>query len=72
MNNSYLHLKICEGCGRLWARNHTVTGVYCRECTVHFADFPAPRSRRVKGRPRGLKHSNTARVHSGIREGGAR
>ena len=65
MNNSYLHLKICEGCGRLWARNNTVTGVYCRLCTVHFADFPAPRSRRPKGRPRKMKHSPTMLVNQG-------
>jgi hypothetical protein len=52
MNQSCLHLKICEGCGRLWVRNHTVSDVYCRQCTIHFSDFPAPGSRRSKGRPR--------------------
>lgn len=52
MSHSCLHLKICKGCGRLWLRNHTVSDVYCRQCTVHFSDFPAPRSRRPKGRPR--------------------
>jgi len=52
MSQSCLHLKICEGCGRLWLRNHTVSDIYCRQCKVHFSDFPAPRSRRPKGRPR--------------------
>ncbi len=52
MSQSCLHLKICEGCGRLWLRDHAVSDVYCRQCSIHFADFPAPRSRRPKGRPR--------------------
>lgn len=52
MSHSCLHLKICEGCGRLWLRDHTVSDVYCCECTVHFSDFPAPGSRRPKGRRR--------------------
>ena len=59
MNRSYLHLKICEGCGRLWLRSHTITAVYCRLCTLLFADFPAPHSRRLKGRPCKAKHATT-------------
>jgi hypothetical protein len=57
MTHSYLHLKICEGCGRLWIRNNTVTGVYCRRCTVRLSDFPLPLSRRRTGRPRRAKTS---------------
>jgi len=68
MSQSCLHLKICEGCGRLWLRNHTVSEVYCRQCTVHFSDFPAPRSRRAKGRPR--KGGHLATMHA--IEGGVR
>lgn len=52
MSHSCLHLKICEGCGRLWLRDHTANDVYCRQCNVHFSDFPVPRSRRPKGRPK--------------------
>lgn len=65
MNNSYLHLKICEGCGRLWARNQAVTGVYCRPCAARFEDFPAPRSRRQLGRPHKANHSGGMQVHQG-------
>jgi hypothetical protein len=65
MNQSCLQLKICEGCGRLWLRNHTVKDVYCRQCMVHFSDFPAPRSRRPKGRPRKTAHITTMRVVEG-------
>ena len=68
MSQSCLHLKICEGCGRLWLRNHTASEVYCRLCTVHFSDFPAPRSRRAKGRPR--KGGHLATMHA--IEGGLR
>lgn len=50
MNHSCLDLKICEGCGRLWLRSHSLADVYCRRCTILFADFPAPHSRRPKGR----------------------
>lgn len=65
MNPSYLHLKICEGCGRLWARSHAVTGVYCRKCTIQFAQFPAPRSRKQKGRPRKGAHAAFAMTNPG-------
>lgn len=57
MTHSYLHLKICEGCGRLWLRSRTVTTVYCRQCTVRLSDFPLPLSRRRTGRPRKEKIS---------------
>lgn len=59
MNESYMHLKVCEGCGRLWARSHAESDVYCRGCREHFAEFPAPLSRRMRGRPR------TARCQQG-------
>ena len=50
MSESHLHLKICEGCGRLWLRNVETFGVYCQRCTLHLAQFPAPRGRRRTGR----------------------
>jgi hypothetical protein len=68
MSHSCLHLKICEGCGRLWLRNHTVSDVYCHQCTVHFSDFPAPRSRRPKGRPSRERHSPVMQlIEGGVR-----
>ena len=50
MSESHLHLKVCEGCGRLWLRNNDTPGVYCRRCNTRLAQFPAPRDRRRTGR----------------------
>lgn len=66
MNPCYLHLKICEGCGRLWARSQATAQVYCRSCAIHFADFPTPGSRRQKGRPR-KDGRRPALAHGGAR-----
>ena len=46
MNYLRLDLKVCEGCGALWLRSETTTGVYCRSCAEKLAEFPAPRRRR--------------------------
>ena len=49
MNELHLHLKVCEGCGRLWLRNIGTSGVYCQRCNTNLAQFPARRRR--TGRP---------------------
>ena len=46
MNNSNLCLKICEGCGALWLRAESLTGVYCRRCVQVLAEMPEARERR--------------------------
>jgi hypothetical protein len=51
MNESHMHLKICEGCGRLWLRSMEMSGVYCLRCSVHLAQFPSPHKIRKAGRP---------------------
>ena len=65
MNESYLHLKICEGCGRLWLRNTHTYDIYCRRCNDRFAHFPAPQSRSRVGR----QHKNMQVIEN---SGGAR
>jgi hypothetical protein len=45
-----VQLKVCEGCGCLWIRAQD-QGVYCRECETKLRDFPAPESRKRRGRP---------------------
>lgn len=50
MNEAHLHLKVCEGCGRLWLRSTGTLNVYCRSCHVNLAQFPAPRGRSRTGR----------------------
>ena len=45
-----VQLKICEGCGSLWFRAQG-QGVYCRQCEIKLKDFPAPESRKKRGRP---------------------
>ena len=49
-----VHLKICEGCGCLWYRDHIETRVYCAACNERFKEFPTPQSRKRRGRPRKL------------------
>jgi hypothetical protein len=46
-----VQLKICEGCGCLWLRAEN-QGVYCCNCQVKLKDFPAPETRKRRGRPR--------------------
>lgn len=57
MNEMRMDLKVCEGCGTLWLRSRTAAGVYCRRCTVHLAEYPAPRVKRV-----GARRTQLARV----------
>lgn len=57
MNESHLHLKVCEGCGRLWLRNIGTYGIYCRRCNTQLAQFPPPRGRRRTGRPHKGSHA---------------
>ena len=45
-----VQLKICEGCGCLWYRAHTLKNVYCKECEIKLRDFPLPESRKRRGR----------------------
>ena len=47
-----VQLKVCESCGCLWYRAQAQIGVYCRECETKLREFPAPESRRRRGRPR--------------------
>ena len=46
-----VQLKVCEGCGCLWLRAEN-QGVYCCNCQVKLKDFPAPETRKRRGRPR--------------------
>jgi uncharacterized Zn finger protein (UPF0148 family) len=46
-----VQLKICEGCGCLWYRAQNQGSVYCRGCEVKLKEFPAPESRKKRGRP---------------------
>jgi hypothetical protein len=45
-----VELKVCEGCGSLWHRTQD-QGVYCKECVEKLGDFPAPETRKRRGRP---------------------
>lgn len=46
-----VQLKICEGCGGFWFRTQEVKNVYCHRCTEQLSQFPAPLSRKRRGRP---------------------
>jgi hypothetical protein len=46
-----VHLKVCEGCGCLWFRAQNQESVYCSSCEAKLKDFPAPESRKRRGRP---------------------
>lgn len=46
-----VQLKVCEGCGCLWYRAQTQGNVYCRHCDVKLRAFPAPETRKRRGRP---------------------
>jgi hypothetical protein len=46
-----VHLKVCEGCGCLWYRAQQQASIYCKECVERLREFPAPESRRRRGRP---------------------
>ena len=46
-----VQLKVCEGCGCLWYRAHNHGSVYCQRCEVRLSEFPAPESRKRRGRP---------------------
>jgi hypothetical protein len=48
-----IDLKVCEGCGCLWLRVQSETSVYCAQCAVKLREFPAPATRRRRGRPAG-------------------
>lgn len=48
MNEKRMHLKICEGCGRLWLRDQGMNCVYCQRCDVHLRQYPMPGSRRQR------------------------
>jgi uncharacterized Zn finger protein (UPF0148 family) len=47
-----VQLKVCEGCGCLWFRAQQ-QGVYCSGCEVKLAEFPAPETRKRRGRQPG-------------------
>jgi len=44
-----VHLKVCEGCGRLWFRAQNHRGVYCLGCNEKLKQFPSAQSRRRPG-----------------------
>ena len=46
-----VQLKVCEGCGCLWYRAQNYLSVYCQSCEVKLRDFPAPETRKRRGRP---------------------
>lgn len=45
-----VQLKVCEACGCLWFRPQPQAGVYCHACETKFRDFPAPETRKRRGR----------------------
>jgi predicted amidophosphoribosyltransferase len=47
-----IQLKICEGCGCLWYRPQTQESIYCKNCKAKLQYFPAPDSRKHRGRPK--------------------
>jgi uncharacterized Zn finger protein (UPF0148 family) len=47
-----VQLKVCEGCGCLWYRAQSQGTVYCKECELKLRAFPAPETRKRRGRPR--------------------
>jgi hypothetical protein len=46
-----VQLKVCEGCGCLWYRAQDHLSVYCQPCEVKLREFPAPETRKRRGRP---------------------
>ncbi len=46
-----VQLKVCEGCGCLWYRTQNLGTVYCSSCETKLLDFPAPETRKRRGRP---------------------
>jgi hypothetical protein len=46
-----VQLKVCEGCGCLWYRAQNYGSVYCQRCEVRLREFPAPETRKRRGRP---------------------
>ena len=46
-----LALKVCEGCGTLWLRQHDEASVYCAACTLQLSRLPIIRTRHAGGRP---------------------
>ena len=46
-----VQLKVCEGCGCLWYRTQDHKSVYCQICEVKLREFPAPETRKRRGRP---------------------
>ena len=46
-----VQLKVCLGCGCLWYRAQELSKVYCQQCEVKLKEFPAPETRRRRGRP---------------------
>lgn len=51
--DSRVQLKVCEGCGCLWYRAQSHTGVYCLGCEVRLRDFPSVSTRKRPGKQRG-------------------
>ena len=58
-----IQLKVCEGCGCLWYRAQVETRVYCSQCYERFKDFPAPQSRKRRGRPKKTTLPTVFAVH---------
>jgi hypothetical protein len=46
-----VELKVCEGCGCLWYRTENQESVYCKRCEKKLREFPAPETRKRRGRP---------------------
>lgn len=46
-----VQLKICESCGCLWYRGQAQLDVYCKMCEQKLKEFPAPGTRKRRGRP---------------------
>jgi hypothetical protein len=46
-----VQLKVCESCGCLWYRTQMHSSVYCSGCEEKLKSFPAPETRKRRGRP---------------------
>jgi hypothetical protein len=62
-----LTLKVCEACGSLWLRVSEERSSYCRGCERRLAKFPAPETRRRRGRPARRRVSGARVVAGGVR-----
>ena len=72
MNHLRLELKVCEGCGALWLRAETASGVHCTRCIRTLREFPPVRKRRTTPSGVSAQHATSGRIRNRACAGGAR